>query len=119
MNERQTSYLAFQEGQLRLAGWLMAPRRPALTEEVLREYIYSVAWRTAKTGDHQYTVVEWRRDLDPAFYAFVQYIRDNGYKQTFKGSKYTYFDLDGFFYWTMGAPVKATILINRRWLSTK
>jgi hypothetical protein len=41
------------------------------------------------------------------------HIRKNGYVEEFTGWKYTYFDIGGYQYWTMGAPLEETILINR------
>jgi hypothetical protein len=46
-----------------------------------RAYIDSVRWQFAKTmpkWPHEYTVREWRPDLQPAFEALVTMIRDMG-----------------------------------------
>jgi hypothetical protein len=52
---------------------------------------------------------------DPAsFNEAVTFIREHGYRNKFKKSWYTQYDLDGFTYWTMGAPLDVTILINRK-----
>ena len=40
-------------------------------------------------------------------------IRTYGYIRRYKGYDYTSYDIDGWYYWTMGAPVEETILINR------
>ncbi|MGZ3416147.1 MAG: hypothetical protein ACXVAT_20230 [Isosphaeraceae bacterium] len=49
----------------------------------------------------------------------VRVIRERGYKAKYNGHWYTQLDLDGYFYWTMGWSVEATILINRKPLSAK
>lgn len=47
------------------------------------------------------------------FFLCVELIRTHGYQEEFLGKTYTYFDVGDYKYWTMGAPVKETILINR------
>lgn len=84
-------------------------------------------WVFAKTmshNPHEYTVRKnWKSDDDFVF--VVQYIRDNGYTGKFEGRTYTYLDVDGHFYWTMGAPINKpdgsplTIIINRKPLDAK
>ncbi len=69
-------------------------------------------WKTAKSGDHAYTIKDnWKSDRE--FNEVVQYIRDFGVKRWFYGREYTYLDIDQYQYFSMGAPVKDTILINR------
>lgn len=48
------------------------------------------------------------------FEQFVIYIREHGVRKKYKKSFYTHLDLDGFSYWTMGAPLEITIIINRQ-----
>ena len=61
---------------------------------------------------HEYTLR--RRTPDEAtFERFVVFIREHGYTKLWKGDPHQYFDLDGWKYWTMGAPLEETILINR------
>ena len=84
-------------------------------------------WTFAKTmprNPHEYSVRKrWASDDDFVF--VVQYIRDNGYAGDFEGRTYTYLDVDGHFYWTMGAPINTkegkplTIIINRKPLSAQ
>lgn len=47
------------------------------------------------------------------FEAVIQFIRDNSYTEYFHGRPFKMFKLNGYKYWTMGAPLKDTILINR------
>jgi SAM-dependent methyltransferase len=49
----------------------------------------------------------------PLFDKVVRFIRSNGYKQIHAGREYIYFNHNHHQYWTMGAPVEETILINR------
>ena len=44
----------------------------------------------------------------------MRFIRAHGYQNQFEGSWYTQLDVGGHTYWTMGAPVAETILINRK-----
>lgn len=84
-------------------------------------------WVFAKTmphNPHEYTVRKnWASDDDFVF--VVQYIRQHGYTGQFEGRTYTYLDVNGHFYWTMGAPINKpdgsplTIIINRKPLSAK
>jgi hypothetical protein len=84
-----------------------------MTDEQIARYIESVSWRTSVDGSHQYTLVANKPDLKTVFSEFVMHIRKNGYVEEFTGWKYTYFDIGGYQYWTMGAPLEETILINR------
>lgn len=72
-------------------------------------------WIFAKTmpkTPHWYTLrKEWT--APPEFEAVVQFIRDKGYQTRYGGRFYTCFNLNGYKYWSMGAPLPETILINR------
>jgi SAM-dependent methyltransferase len=72
-------------------------------------------WVYAKTmpeNPHHYTL---RRDWSgvPSFDDVVTFIREYGYGERYAKTKYTYFNANGVRYWTMGAPLRSTILINR------
>ncbi len=73
------------------------------------------SWRFAKTmpqNPHWYTLRKhWRGS--PTFDDAVMYIRKYGYKEKFKRSWYTLLDINDMKYWTMGAKLDITILINR------
>lgn len=87
---------------------------PAPLSDTLREFIDSAPWTFAKTmpeWPHEYIVRE-RVDED-LFVRLVEHIRANGYEATFYQSSYTYYDDGGLVYWTMGAPVEETTIINR------
>lgn len=72
-------------------------------------------WRFAKTmphNPHWYTLrKEWR---DEEFVRVVQTMRRVGYTEYYQGRRYTMFNVNNMKYWTMGAPLRETILINRK-----
>ncbi len=65
----------------------------------------------AKTWPHEYIVRE--RVDENLFVKLVEHIRANGYQGYFYKKEITYYEEDGLVYWTMGAPVIETIIINR------
>ena len=83
-------------------------------DEWLRGFIKGAQWVFAKTmpeSPHWYTL---RRTNDSAeFERAVVDIRTYGYVRRYKGYDYVSYDIDGWYYWTMGAPLEETILINR------
>jgi len=80
----------------------------------IHDFIATVHWTYAKTmpeWPHEYIVrakVEERLFVD-----MVNHIRSFGYLGSFYAMPITYFDEDGMVYWTMGAPIDETIIINR------
>jgi hypothetical protein len=72
-------------------------------------------WAFAKTMPHNPHWYTLRKDwvAKVSFDAVVQYIRDHGTERKFMSATYTYFDYNGWTYWTMGAPLPITILINK------
>jgi hypothetical protein len=94
----------------------------AFTIENTRTYIDEVRWRYAKTmpqWPHEYTVRGWRPDLERQFFEFVALIRHDGIVKPWPPDVptpryyHTYLSLDGWEYWTMGAPVLETTVIKR------
>ena len=65
----------------------------------------------AETWPHEYLVRE--RVDEEYFMKLVQHIRANGYQGNFYKKEITYYDEDGLVYWTMGAPLEETTIINR------
>ena len=60
---------------------------------------------------HEYLV---RGKVDEnQFLALVEHIRQFGYAGSFYQKPITYFDEDDFVYWTMGAAIETTTIINR------
>jgi hypothetical protein len=93
-----------------------------LTTDDARGYIARVRWQFAKTmpqWPHEYTVREWRPDLEPAFLEFAVLIRAEGVVKPWPRDAvhpryhHTYLELDGWEYWTMGSPLPETTVINR------
>lgn len=68
--------------------------------------------KTMKQIPHCWSVrKEWRSQI--LFEKVVKYIRENGVDEYFMGKRYTYFYANKHKYWTMGAPIKKTKIINR------
>jgi hypothetical protein len=82
--------------------------------DVLREFIAASKWTFAKTmpqWPHEYIVRE--RVDEKLIEQLVRHIRANGSEGTFYQETFIYFEEDGLLYWTMGAPVSETTIINR------
>jgi hypothetical protein len=86
-----------------------------MSDKEIKLFIANSSWTVAKRmpeTPHEYTTRRNAEDV-AMFDRFILHIRSNGYCQRFGKYKYTYLDVDGWQYWTMGAPLKATVLINR------
>jgi hypothetical protein len=86
-----------------------------MTDDEIRTFIDGHEWVFAKTMPqipHWYTLKRNAKSSE-GFMAFVQEIRLRGVVRLFGSRSFTYLDLDGWTYWTMGAPVEETTLINR------
>lgn len=92
-----------------------------MTEEELRQLISEQTWTFAKSmpGIPHWYVVRKTFKRPELFEPFVLYIRKFGYQQQFGRKTYTYLELDGFNYWTMGYPAEETTIINRAQVVTK
>ena len=93
------------------------------SEDDFRKFVESRAWRYAKTmpqWPHEYTVRKFQdaEELRALFEQAVAFIRAEGERRIFEptGKSSIYFDIDGRQYWTMGAPIEETVIINRAWL---
>ncbi|GMO33878.1 MAG: hypothetical protein Ta2B_14340 [Termitinemataceae bacterium] len=81
-------------------------------------------WIFAKTmpaNPHHYalrknfkTDERFANDSDSLFDFIVAAMRECSYSGKFGGRRYQYFNVNEHYYWTMGAPIKETILINRK-----
>jgi len=84
------------------------------TNDTLTNFIATEKWTYAKTmpdWPHEYIV---REKVDEEFFIkLVLHIRKYGYEGKFYSKTIVYFDQDGITYWTMGAPIEETIIINR------
>ena len=77
----------------------------------IKESNWIFAKTYAKTWPHEYIV---RDKVDKGLsIKMVEHIRANGYVGKFYKMDITYFDEDGMVYWTMGAPIDDTTIINR------
>jgi hypothetical protein len=73
------------------------------------KYIYA---KTMPKFPHFYTLrATW--ESGEQFEEVVQFIRDKGKAERFFSKILIYFYHDGYKYWSMGSPLKDTILINR------
>ena len=92
--------------------------QPTAGGEAGRAFVAHAPWRFAKTMSHiphEYTVRG--QTPDDEFNEFALLIRQVGYKRRFGKATYTYLNIDGHRYWTMGAPLEATTIINRALLT--
>ena len=93
----------------------MAQTIPPEKLERVRGLLEGHRWIFAKTmpqNPHHYTLRrEWDRETE--FVEAVEFIRQNGEREIFQGRRYTVLVIDSWKYWTMGAPLDQTILINR------
>jgi len=87
---------------------------PNELSDKLQNFIKSCKWTYAKTmpkWPHEYIV---RGKVDESLFKhLVQFIRANGYEDFFYHKAITYYDHIGLVYWTMGAPIEETTIINR------
>ncbi len=80
----------------------------------LKELVRQAEWTFAKTmpeWPHEYLVRDKLDDL--LFERLVMHIRTHGYSGWFYRKSITYFEEEGKVYWTMGAPLEETVIINR------
>ena len=81
---------------------------------ILKNLITTTTWTYAKTmpqWPHEYIVRN--KGNENLFVQFVKHIREFGYLGTFYQKRLIYFEEDGLVFWTMGAPIEETIIINR------
>ena len=83
-------------------------------EEIANKF-NEVEWRFAKTmpeHPHSYTLrKDWESNAE--FDMVVNYIREHGKEEPFWKARYIYLYIGDYKYWTMGAPINETILINK------
>ena len=80
----------------------------------LRRFVDEEKWTFAKTmpeWPHEYLVRD--RVDEELFEELIHHIRAHGADQRFYGRRHRYFEEAGKLYWTMGAPVEETVIINR------
>jgi hypothetical protein len=82
--------------------------------EDLRRFINDEQWRVANRmpdWPHEYLVRE--RVDRKLFERAVKHIRSNGYEGRVYQTEIRYYEEGDLVYWTMGAPVEETVIINR------
>lgn len=84
----------------------------------IRSFVSRYPWTFAKTyatfAPHEYYVKDKLDEEGKAEFAwFVEFIRDYGFNCKFASKEHTYYELDGYYYWTMGDPIEETIILNR------
>ena len=89
-----------------------------MTPEEFRAFVGRAPFRPAKTMPkvpHEYTLRRQHRGPEEAvFEAAVLFIRAHGYKGRWGKYLHDYYEPgDGYVYWTMGAAVEETIVLNR------
>ncbi len=87
-----------------------------LTNEELQTVLEQSEWIYANTmphNPHEYTLREEWSD-NALFDTAVTHIREHGYRAVFRGKAYVQLNLGEYVYWTMGAALHETILINRK-----
>ena len=91
-------------------GWL-----PEWNVEDARAYIAAAKWRHARPPQppHEYTVRGWQPKRRQDFLAFAQLIQASGVLRIWGDYVHAYLEVDGLEYWTMGARVTETTVINR------
>jgi hypothetical protein len=98
----------------------LAPDRPhGWTDHDFEHFVQNHRWvfaRTMVSNPHFYTLR--RNALHSLFDDAVRYIRDLGWIEYFGGKPYKMLHHLTHKYWTMGAPLDITILINRKSLTT-
>jgi len=80
-------------------------------EKFITQTEWTFAKTYAKTWPHEYIVRD--RVEEKLFLEFVRHIREHGYEGKFYKKDITYFDNNNMVYWTMGAPIEETTIINR------
>ena len=87
-----------------------------MTHEQAEKYVNSVRWQFAKTylsAPHEYTVLDWKRELHATMVEFAYFVKINGYSEIFGKSAFRCYKIGKFKYWTMDDPWDKTDLINR------
>jgi len=88
--------------------------KPANLPPSLRAFVDTATWTFAKTmpeWPHEYIVRE--RVDEQLFVDLVRHIRAHGLSGRFYERAIVYFEEVGLAYWTMGAPVAETTIVNR------
>jgi hypothetical protein len=86
-----------------------------MSEEEVAQWCWSRPWQFAHTlwrNPHEHYV--GRKGDRLMFERIVLYLREHGYRYKWGRSEYVQIEVDGSAYWTMGADLESTVLINRK-----
>ncbi len=83
-----------------------------LSREDVARWIEGRHWQTARSQDHQYTRRDWGHE--DMFLHVVMHIREHSSQETFAGDIYNYLVVGRLKYWTMGADLMSTVILNRK-----
>jgi hypothetical protein len=80
----------------------------------VEEWLEGRYWQQARSrsNPHSYTLRRWGHE--ETFELIVLHVREHGYEALFAGSVYTQYDCGDHFYWTMGASLPTTVVLNRK-----
>ena len=92
-----------------------------MNDQNFSDFVERNKWISSKTYEntapHEYIVKDkLSPDDQKIFEEAVQFIRENGYEGSHAGKKYVYHNLDVHKYWTMGAPIGETTILNRAYI---
>ncbi len=86
-----------------------------LSDEEVEAWLAARHWQFARTmprNPHHYTVRAWNPEEE--FELVVLHVRERGYQQVYGGYEYTCYDAGEHFFWTMGADLRSTVVLNRK-----
>lgn len=87
---------------------------PAMTLEEAKVFISEVEWRFARTMPHApHSYIVRMKVSNDKFVAFTKLIREQGTRRKWGPYKHTYLEIDEFSYWTQGAPIASTFILNQ------
>ena len=85
-----------------------------MTREEVRAFVAKCSWVDTRCGGelHQYTFRTGFDELE--FLRVAEFVRQYGYDGMYLGKLWRYLDLDGLFYFTYGAGLRTTTILNRK-----
>ena len=104
--ERRTILPVFEKGE--------SGRPLPMTRDEVRSFVAKCSWVDTRSGGelHQYT---FRTEFDELeFLRMAEFIRQYGYDGMYHGMLWRYLDFDGLFYFTCGAGLRTTSVLNRK-----
>ncbi len=90
-----------------------------MTHTLFQQFIARNTWTFAKTYaafcPHEYIVKDrLSKEEKAVFEEIVSFIRENGFEAVYGNlGPNQYYTVDDYYYWTMGAPIEQTTILNR------